>query len=63
MSLITENYELKNGGRMIFSLRARGCVKHVGFYTIPYNRARVVGVGLSYAGKYNFSGQKESSCV
>jgi hypothetical protein len=39
---------------MIFSLRARGPVKRVGFYTIPYNQARVVGVGSSNAGKHNF---------
>jgi hypothetical protein len=39
---------------MIFSLRARGRVKSLGFYTIPYTRAHVVGVGLSNAGKYIF---------
>jgi hypothetical protein len=32
---------------MIFSLRARGCVKHVGFYMTPYIQARVVSVGSS----------------
>jgi hypothetical protein len=45
---------------MIFSLRARDCVNRVGFYTIPYNQARVVGVGSSNAGKHNFSCWKES---
>jgi hypothetical protein len=40
--------------KMIFSLRARGRVDHVGFYTIPYNQACVVNVGSSNAGKHNF---------
>ncbi len=57
---VTKNHELKNGWRMIFSLCMRGCVKHVGFYTIPYNQARVIGVGSSNAGKHNFSCRKES---
>ena len=39
---------------MIFSLPARGPVKRVGFYTIPYNRACVSGVGSSNPGKHNF---------
>ena len=30
----------------------RGPVNRVGFYTIPYNRARVLGVGLPNAGKH-----------
>ncbi len=57
---ITGNYELKNGRRMIFSIRARGCVKRVCFYKIPYIRERVVGIGSSNAGKHNFSCWKES---
>ncbi len=48
---------------MIFSLRARGHVNRVGFYMIPYNRVRVVGVGSSNAGKHNFSCRKESYYV
>ena len=48
---------------MIFSLCARGRVNHVGFYTIPYNQARVVGVGSPNAGKHNLSCRKESYYV
>jgi hypothetical protein len=39
---------------MIFSLRARCCVKRVGFYTTPYIGAHVVSVGSSNVGKHNF---------
>ena len=37
--------------KVIYCLRARGHVNCVGFYTIPYNRARVLGVGLPNVGK------------
>ncbi len=30
---------------MIFSLRARSCANHVGFYTIPYIQTHIFGVG------------------
>ncbi len=39
---------------MIFSRRASGHVKHVGFYTISYTQVHALGVGLSDAGKFIF---------
>ncbi len=51
---------LRLAEEMIFSLRTRGRVKCVGFYTTPYIRARVVGVGSSNVGKHNFLCRKES---
>jgi hypothetical protein len=44
---------LRLAEEMIFSLRARGCVKRVGFYTIPYIQAHVIGISSSNAGKHN----------
>ncbi len=45
---------------MIFSLRARSHVVCEDFYTLPYIRAHILGVGLSNAGKCNFQCRKES---
>ncbi len=59
----SEIYELLNDLRMIFCVRVRGHVNRVGFYTIPYNRARAVGVGLPNTGKHNISCRKESYSV
>jgi hypothetical protein len=36
---------------MIFSLRARSHVYHVGFYTIPYIQVHIFGVGSANTGK------------
>jgi hypothetical protein len=42
---------LRLAEEMIFSLRVRGCANRVGFYTIPYIRAHILGVGSAKAGK------------
>jgi hypothetical protein len=49
---------------MIFSLRARGCANCVGFYTIPYIRAHILGVGSANARKRHRSmPERISSCT
>jgi hypothetical protein len=51
---------LRLAEEMIFGLRARSRANHVGFYTIPYIRAHILGVGSSNARKRNFWRRKES---
>jgi hypothetical protein len=45
---------LRLAEEMIFSLHVRSHANRVGFYTIPYIQAYVLGVGSSNAGKRNF---------
>jgi hypothetical protein len=42
---------LRLADEMIFSLRARSHAYHVGFYTMPYIRAHIFGVGSANARK------------
>jgi hypothetical protein len=49
--LKTEIMSLRLAEEMIFSLRARGHANRVGFYTIPYIRAHILGVGSANARK------------
>jgi hypothetical protein len=49
MSIKTEIMSLRLAEEMIFSLRARGHANHVGFYTIPYIRAHILGIGSANA--------------
>jgi hypothetical protein len=42
---------LRLADKMIFSLRARSRVYHIGFYKIPYIRAHILGVGSANARK------------
>ncbi len=55
-----EIMSLRLAEEMIFSLRPRSRANCVGFYTIPYIRAHILGIGLANARKCNFWRQKES---
>jgi hypothetical protein len=55
-----EIMSLRLAEEMIFSLRARSRANPVGFYTIPYIRAYILGAGSANARKCNFWHQKES---
>ncbi len=46
-----EIMSLRLADDMIFSLRTRSCVYHVGFYTIPYIQAHIFGIGSANARK------------
>ncbi len=49
----TEIMSLRLAKEMIFSLHARGCANHVGFYMVPYIRAHILGVGSANARKHH----------
>ncbi len=51
--VINEIMSLRLAEEMIFSLRARGCANHVGFYMIPYIRAHILGIGSANARKHH----------
>ncbi len=55
-----EIMSLRLAEEMIFSLCASSCANRVGFYTIPYIQAHILGVGSANARKCNFWCQKES---
>ncbi len=49
---------------MIFSLRTRSRVYHVDFYTIPYIRVQIFGIGSANARKYHCPmPERISSCT
>jgi hypothetical protein len=58
------NYELKISWWNILSLRARSCVYHIDFYTIPYIQAHIFGVGSANARKrHHPTPERISSCT
>ncbi len=59
-----EIMSLRLADEMIFSLRARSCVYHVGFYTIPYIRAHIFSVGSANTRKHHHPMlERISSCT
>ncbi len=49
-----EIMSLRLAEEMIFSLRMRSHANRVGFYMIPYIRARILGIGSTNTRKCNF---------
>ncbi len=62
--LINEIMSLRLAEEMIFSLCARGCANRVGFYTIPYIRVHILGVGSANVRKrHHPMPERISSCT
>ena len=59
-----EVMSLRLADEMNFSLCARSCVYHVGFYRIPYIRVHILGVGSANARKHHrLMPESISSCI
>jgi hypothetical protein len=61
---MNEVMRLRLAEEMIFSLRLRGRANRVGFYTIPYTRANILGIGSANTRKHHrLTLERISSCT